>query len=125
MTTKRRRVVPLFDGVYRYKRHAEDESFEESFAPYAAGTFVERLAAALRPAVVRALEAEIRGRRPEDGRITFLDFMRAMDPTGHRIMPVTRILNMANPALVGRIKRERPVTLRTGLPTVSIGRMAG
>lgn len=64
-----------------------------------------------------------------DGRITFLDFMKATDPTGKRIMTVAEVLNQNNPALQdGTILPSNAdlghrVTLRTGLPVVSTGKI--
>src|SRR4051812_31904765 len=64
-----------------------------------------------------------------DGRITFLDFMKATDPTGTRIMTVAEVLNQNNPALQdgpftpSNADLGHRVTLRTGLPVVSTGKI--
>jgi hypothetical protein len=64
-----------------------------------------------------------------DGRITFLDFMKATDPTGTRIMTVAEVLNQNNPALQdgtmlpSNADLGHRVTIRTGLPVVSTGKI--
>jgi hypothetical protein len=64
-----------------------------------------------------------------DGRITFLDFIRSLGPDGRSIMTVAEVLNQSNPMLQdGPILKSNAdlghrVTLRSGLPTVTTGKI--
>jgi len=63
------------------------------------------------------------------GRITFMDFIRALGPDGKSIMTVAEVLNQSNPMLQdGPILKSNAdlghrVTLRSGLPTVTTGKI--
>jgi len=64
-----------------------------------------------------------------DGRITFIDFMKTLDPSGTKIMPVAEVLNQSNPLLqdgpilASNADLGHRVTIRTGLPAVSTGKI--
>lgn len=64
-----------------------------------------------------------------DSRLTFLDFQRQLDPTGTKLMPVAEVLNQVNaPLQDGPITKSNAdlghrVTIRTGLPVVSTGKV--
>lgn len=64
-----------------------------------------------------------------DGRITFIDFIKGVDPTGTRLMPIAEVLNQVNPPLQdGDILPSNSdtgnrVTMRAGLPVVTTGKI--
>lgn len=64
-----------------------------------------------------------------DGRITFTDFIRALGPDGKSIMVVAEVMEQSNPLLQdGPILKSNAdlghrVTVRSGLPTVTVGKI--
>jgi hypothetical protein len=64
-----------------------------------------------------------------DTRLTFLDFQRQLDPSGKNLLPVAEVLNQINaplqdgPITPSNADLGHRVTFRSGLPTVSTGKV--
>lgn len=64
-----------------------------------------------------------------DTRLTFLDFQRQLDPSGENLLPVAEVLNQINaplqdgPITPSNADLGHRVTFRSGLPTVSTGKI--